>query len=92
MKGKDKLAVTTLVVALLGGLWLAAAPWIVGYQPRGAEWTTGTLNEFWVGIGLVAVTFAALVTYVATGLRSLTATAAAAAADTEPHVDATQPS
>lgn len=81
MSGKDKLAVTTLVIALLGGLWLAAAPWIVDYQPRGADWTTGTLNEFWVGVGLVAVTFAALVTYVATGLRSLRAAAATEATE-----------
>lgn len=71
MNGKDTLGVTALVLTLLGGMWLAAAPWLVGYQHRGADWSTGTVNEFWMGIGLVALATAALTTYVAAALRSL---------------------
>ena len=72
MSGSDKVGLTALVVTLLGGVWLVAAPWIVGYQPSGAAWTAGTRNEFWLGFGLVAVTLGALIVYVANALRSLT--------------------
>lgn len=76
MSGGDKVGITALVVTLLGGAWLAAAPWVVGYQPSGQAWTAGTRNEFWLGFGLVAVSLGALVGYVANALRSLTPAAA----------------
>ncbi|MQA04018.1 MAG: hypothetical protein GEV07_15255 [Streptosporangiales bacterium] len=71
MNGKDKLSVAALVLTLLGGLWLAAAPWLVELQHRTANWSTATVNDFWLGIGLVALATTALTTYVATALRSL---------------------
>lgn len=79
MNGKDKLGLTTTVLALLGGAWLAAAPWIVDLQARGADWTVGTKNAFWLGIAVAAVAFAALVVYAASALRTLTRHAAAEA-------------
>ncbi|MQA78364.1 MAG: hypothetical protein GEV10_07785 [Streptosporangiales bacterium] len=72
MNGKDRLGLTTTVLALLGGAWLAAAPWIVDFQTRGAAWTAYTKNVFWLGIAVSAVAFAALVVYAASALRGLT--------------------
>jgi len=73
VRGTDKLGIAALVLMLLGGAWLAAAPWIVGYQPAGEAWSAGTKNEFWLGFGLVAVSLTGLVVYAASGLRSLAA-------------------
>lgn len=77
MSGKDKVGLAALVLTLLGGAWLAAAPWLVGYQASGAAWTAGTRNEFWLGFGLVALSLSTLVVYVASGLRSLVVAKAA---------------
>ena len=50
----------------------AAAPFVVGYQPRGAELTAATLNDLWVGGSLAGVSFLGLVWYAADLLRELT--------------------
>lgn len=71
MNGKDKLSVAALVLTLLGGLWLAAAPWLLDLQHRTANWSAATVNDFWLGLGLVALASAALTTCAATALRSL---------------------
>ncbi|MER6948457.1 hypothetical protein ABZ297_14175 [Nonomuraea sp. NPDC005983] len=68
---KAKLGVSALVLLFLGGLWLVAAPFAVGYQPRGAAYADATVNDLWVGGGLAAVSFAALVAYAADALREL---------------------
>jgi hypothetical protein len=39
----------------LAAAWLFFAPFIVGYQPRGAHWVTATRNDLAVG-GALAVT------------------------------------
>lgn len=70
---RAKLGVTALVLLFLGGLWLVAAPFVVGYQPRGDEYADATVNDLWIGGGLAAVGFAALVTYAADLLRELAA-------------------
>lgn len=72
LRGCDKLGLTATVLALLGGAWLAAAPWIVDFQSRGAGWSAVTTNAFWLGIAVAAVAFAALVVYAASALRALT--------------------
>lgn len=67
----NKLGVTALAVLFLGGLWLVAAPFAVGYQPIGADWVTATVNDMWVG-GLVSgISFIGLVVYAADALREL---------------------
>ncbi|WP_345150657.1 hypothetical protein [Nonomuraea rubra] len=57
--------------AVPGGLWLVAAPFAVGYQPRGAEYLDATVNDLWLGGGIAALSFVALVVYAADALRDL---------------------
>ncbi len=71
VSGKDKVAVTALVVVLLAGGWLVVAPFVVGFQAVGAHWTTLTRVDLWLGGGLLGLGFVALVTYVIAGLREL---------------------
>ncbi|MEU8321073.1 hypothetical protein AB0C33_22205 [Nonomuraea sp. NPDC048881] len=68
---KAKLGIAALVLLFLTGLWLVAAPFAVGYQPRGAVYADATVNDLWVGGGLAAVSFVALVIYAADSLREL---------------------
>ncbi|MEU1390874.1 MULTISPECIES: hypothetical protein [unclassified Nonomuraea] len=68
---KAKLGISALVLLFLTGLWLVAAPFAVGYQPRGAAYADATVNDLWVGGGLAAVSFVALVIYAADSLREL---------------------
>ncbi|MFI6534740.1 hypothetical protein ACIBHY_19955 [Nonomuraea sp. NPDC050547] len=68
---KAKLGVSALVLLFLGGLWLVAAPFVVGYQPRGAAYTDATVNDLWLGGILAGLSFAALVAYAADALREL---------------------
>ncbi|MFE3449678.1 hypothetical protein ACFXJ8_12155 [Nonomuraea sp. NPDC059194] len=69
---KSTIGVSALALLFLGGLWLVAAPFVVGYQPRGDEWSDATVNDVWVGGLLTAGAFAALVAYAADALRELT--------------------
>ncbi|WP_336212544.1 hypothetical protein [Nonomuraea sp. LPB2021202275-12-8] len=69
---KAKLGVCALVLLFLAGLWLVAAPFVVGYQPSGAPYADATVNDLWVGGMLAGVSFVALVVYAAEALRALT--------------------
>src|SRR5690606_9782878 len=66
-----KLGVTALAPLLLAGLWLVAAPFVVGYQPRDAALTPATVNDLWVGGALAGVSFLGLIGYAAALLREL---------------------
>ncbi|MGW0807136.1 hypothetical protein [Nonomuraea sp. NPDC002799] len=68
---KAKLGVSALILLFAGGLWLIAAPFAVGYQPRGGTYVDATLNDLWLGGALSALSFAALVVYAADALREL---------------------
>jgi hypothetical protein len=68
---KAKLGVSALVLLFLAGLWMVAAPFAVGYQPRGAGYVDATINDLWVGGGVAAAAFVALVIYAADSLREL---------------------
>ncbi|MFC4014346.1 hypothetical protein ACFOY2_44475 [Nonomuraea purpurea] len=70
---KAKLGVSALVLLFLGGLWLVAAPFAVGYQPLGGAYVDATVNDLWLGGALAALSFSALVFYAADALRELTA-------------------
>lgn len=59
------------VVVFLAGLWLVAAPFLVGYQPRGAHWTPATRNDVIVGAVVAAVAFAAFFAALAGIVRDL---------------------
>ncbi|MFB4276102.1 MULTISPECIES: hypothetical protein [unclassified Nonomuraea] len=68
---RAKVGVSALVLLFLGGLWLVAAPFAVGYQPRGGAYVDATVNDLWVGGGLAGLSFVALVIYAADALREL---------------------
>ena len=57
------------VTGLAGG-WLVLAPWAVGGQGSG-DWTAVTRNEFFTGLGLVALAVVAVVVVAAQAVRSL---------------------
>lgn len=61
----DRLGVGVLVLMFLGGLWLMAAPFVVGYQDRTVKWTTGTINIFVVGAGVALLALTTIILFVA---------------------------
>lgn len=72
MSGHTKLGVSCLIVLLAGGLWLVAAPFVVGYQPLAKPWSDGTRNDVIAGAALAGVSFVALAVYTGDLLRELT--------------------
>jgi hypothetical protein len=46
--------VASLIIGLTGG-WLILAPFALGYQPYGADWTNQTVNDFATGISVAVV-------------------------------------
>jgi hypothetical protein len=71
VSGKDKVAVTGLVVVLLAGGWLVVAPFVMGFQAVGARWTTLTRVDLWFGGGLLGLGMVALAVYAIAGLREV---------------------
>jgi predicted MFS family arabinose efflux permease len=53
------------------GVWLCAAPWASGQQPRGTEWTVATRNDVWLGAALALTGFAGFFTTLAGQVREL---------------------
>jgi hypothetical protein len=49
------IGVVSAAVALLAGGWLMYSPFLLGYQPDGAEWADATVADFWAGLGLVVL-------------------------------------
>ncbi|MGV9302522.1 DUF948 domain-containing protein [Nonomuraea sp. NPDC004354] len=68
---KTTLGLGALALLFVGGLWLVAAPFVTGYQPRGAAWTDATVNDVWIGGLLAAGAFLTLAGYAAATLREL---------------------
>lgn len=68
---KDRIGFGVLILMFLGGLWLMVAPFLVGYQSRGGDWSDGTLNEFAVGGGLAVVALVTIVWIIAGTLHEL---------------------
>ncbi|MFI6324628.1 hypothetical protein ACIBG8_44380 [Nonomuraea sp. NPDC050556] len=52
-------------LALIAGLWLMIAPFALGTQPEGADWTDPTKSEFFAGLGVAVVALVALGAFVA---------------------------
>ena len=46
------------LITLLTGAWLMVAPFALGYQRSGANWTSATGNSFWIGLAIVVVSLA----------------------------------
>lgn len=47
-------------LALIAGLWLMIAPFALGTQAEGADWTDPTKSEFFTGLGVAIVGLIAL--------------------------------
>lgn len=52
-------------IVLLTGAWLVLAPFALGFQRSGRDWTDETLTDVWTGIGLGVVGLIAIVAFVA---------------------------
>lgn len=52
-------------IVLLTGAWLVLAPFALGFQRSGKDWTDETLTDVWTGIGLGVVGLIAIVAFVA---------------------------
>ena len=61
------------MLGFLGGLWLSAAPFVLGYQAAGEGWTNATRNDLWVGAGLAIISVAGFVFHTLSLLRELRA-------------------
>lgn len=57
------------LLALFAGLWLVLAPFALGFQPQGADWTDMTLADVWTGIPLAVVGLAGIIVF-ASALRT----------------------
>jgi hypothetical protein len=64
-----RVGLATTVIALLGGIWLFLAPFIVGYQDVGQPWIVATRNDLWTGGAFVAVSLLTLILFSAFALR-----------------------
>lgn len=71
MRTRDSIAVTALVLLLVAGGWLVAAPFLLHYQPNGAAWTRATRTDVWGGVGLLGLAALSLAGYAAAGLREV---------------------
>ena len=70
--------VASLAIFLAGG-WLILAPFALGYQAYGADWTSQTTNDFVVGICVAAVALIAFALFFVSLLSSLRAAGVIAA-------------
>lgn len=57
------IGIATVVVTGFGGAWLMVAPFALGYQPGGADWTDATKNDFWTGLAVLLVSVLGLVLF-----------------------------
>ena len=69
-------ALAGLVLLALAGVWLVAAPFLLGYhgagdQRRGAAWTAATRVDVSTGAAITAVAVAALLGYLASAVTWL---------------------
>ncbi|WP_157248498.1 hypothetical protein [Nonomuraea typhae] len=55
----------TAALALIAGLWLMIAPFALGTQPEGADWTDTTTSEFFTGLGVALVALAGVAAFAA---------------------------
>ncbi len=62
----------SLIIFLAGG-WLILAPFALGYQPYGADWTNQTVNDFAMGIPVAVVALLSLALFFMSLLGSLRA-------------------
>lgn len=66
-----RIATIGLAVLALAGLWLIAAPFVLGDQPRSGPWTTATRNDLLTGGTLAALSALGLLITTITAVRDL---------------------
>ena len=69
MSAQARVGLITTALALIGGVWLFLAPFIVEYQEVGEEWIGATKNDMWAGGALMAVSALTLFLFIAFALR-----------------------
>lgn len=52
-------------LGLMAGLWLMLAPFALGTQPEGKDWTDPTITQFFTGLGFAAVGLIGVLAFVA---------------------------
>ena len=62
-------ALIVTVIGFFAGIWLFLAPFIVGYQKVGQDWTLATKNDLWTGGALIAISFLTLLLFASFALR-----------------------
>ena len=82
MDTRFKAAMAILTAAVLAGVWLFLAPFLVDYQPVGTDWTTATTHHVATGAVLAAASLTALLCAWALALRSIHPTPATEPDDT----------
>ena len=75
MSPQARVGLITTALALMGGVWLFLAPFIVEYQEVGEEWIGATKNDMWAGGALIAVSALTLFLFIAFALRDAAARA-----------------
>lgn len=70
---QTRLRATIILLTLAGvvGIWLALAPFVVGYQAVGDAWLSATTHHVVTGALLVAASLVTVLTVIGTGLRAL---------------------
>lgn len=71
MRVRDTICVVGLVLLLIGGGWLVAAPFLLHYQPTGARWAPTTWMSLWFGVGLLGLSLLSIAGYVGAALREV---------------------
>ena len=75
----SRVGVAGVAAVFLAGLWLVAAPFVVGYQAPGAGWTGATKTDVIIGGVLAACGFAGIMGVIAGRVGELYADARSAA-------------
>jgi hypothetical protein len=75
----SRLGVAGVAAVFLAGLWLVAAPFVIGYQAPGAGWAGATKTDVIVGGVLAASGFAGIIGVIAGRVGELYADARSAA-------------
>jgi hypothetical protein len=71
--GKYIIGMVVSLILLLAGGWLILAPFALGYQHSGANWTSQTTNDFVTGIPVAVVALASFLLFFAALLGALRA-------------------
>ena len=71
--GKYICGMVASLILLLAGGWLILAPFALGYQHYGADWTSQTVNDFTMGIPAAVVALASFLLFFFALLGSLRA-------------------